>query len=955
MPGPAIRSLFAPALILFACGAQAFAQAPDGAVETRPMTFLDVMKFRNIQSPVLSGPGTAVAYQSQPDRGDGEVVVYDLAKQREYRIARGQRPVFSDDGRWVAVLIRPPFFAKTEPKPMQGAVLLDLATGEQTAHERVDSVAFSKDGRWVAMRHFKPAKGAKEEAAKKQAGDPKPDTGAPKANKKRDAGTELEFWLLGTDQVLSATKHAVRFAFDPSSANLYYAVAEPTGAANGLYRRSLAAEPERERAVLTRANHVVTAMAWSEEGAGFAVAHAPQDERGDKGDGTVFVVEGDQAKPIATTGATGEQWVMPTSPSLRWSKDGSRLFTGFWHREMADKVRALKEHKRKADERSKARKKLAADVVPDDAFNLYSLIDERKLDIWHIDDPKIITEQKARWSRDSKQTWAAVWHRATGRMTQLADGAVQSVQVPEGSPAGLGADRARYATETTWDGRYEDVYLVDVATGERRLVAERLSSRAATMGPQGRHVLYWREGHWHHFDGKAERHRNLTADIATTFANEDHDYPSDVPSYGTAGWRADGRVVYVYDKFDIWEFAFDEAGDCTTRNLTNGDGRRTSRSFRVVDLDPDDPNVDLSKPHLLSVSHDVKKYRGLCMLVDGKVETVVEEDANYSVLADSEDGKRVLFTRETYRDYPDLWVGNFELGDATKVSDLGAQTEPFAWGTAELVDWQSVDGKPLQGVLIKPDDYEPGKRYPVLVYYYRFFSQRLHDFNQVVVNHRPCFPYYASNGYCVFLPDIRFDIGNPGYAATKCLVPGVQKLIDMGVAKPDGIGLHGHSWSGYQTAFVITQTNRFACAVAGAPVSNMTSAYGGIRWESGMSRQFQYEKTQSRIGGSLWTDLDLYIENSPVFYADRIETPLLIQFGDKDGAVPWTQGIELYMAMRRLQKPCVFLQYRDEPHHLKQYANKLDYSIRMKQWLDHYCLGKPAEQWIRSGEPYRGR
>jgi dipeptidyl aminopeptidase/acylaminoacyl peptidase len=333
----------------------------------------------------------------------------------------------------------------------------------------------------------------------------------------------------------------------------------------------------------------------------------------------------------------------------------------------------------------------------------------------------------------------------------------------------------------------------------------------------------------------------------------------------------------------------------------------------------------------------------------------MEEAANYTVLADSEDGQKVLFTRQTYRDFPDLWVCDFELGNITQVSHLGEQTEPFAWGDAELIDWQSLDGKPLQGVLIKPDDYEEGKRYPVLVYYYRFFSQRLHDFNQVVVNHRPCFPYYASNGYCVFLPDIRFDIGNPGYAATKCLVPGVQKLIDMGVAKPDGIGLHGHSWSGYQTAFVITQTNRFACAVAGAPVTNMTSAYGGIRWDSGMSRQFQYEKTQSRIGGSLWTDLDLYIENSPVFFADRIQTPLLIQFGDKDGAVPWTQGIELYMAMRRLQKPCVFLQYREEPHHLKQYANKLDYSMRMKQWLDHFCIGGQAPQWISSGEAYRGR
>ena len=222
-----------------------------------------------------------------------------------------------------------------------------------------------------------------------------------------------------------------------------------------------------------------------------------------------------------------------------------------------------------------------------------------------------------------------------------------------------------------------------------------------------------------------------------------------------------------------------------------------------------------------------------------------------------------------------------------------------------------------------------------------------------MVNHRPCFPFYTSNGYVVFLPDIRFEVGQPGFAASKCLVPGVQKLIDMGIADPKAVALHGHSWSGYQTAFVITQTNIFAAAIAGAPVSNMTSAYSGIRWGSGLARQFQYEKSQSRIGGTLWDSRQKYIDNSPVFFADRIKTPLLIQFGDKDGAVPWYQGIELYLAMRRLDKECIFLQYRNEPHHLKQYANKLDYSMKMKQYLDHYLKGKPAADWIKKGVRYK--
>jgi dipeptidyl aminopeptidase/acylaminoacyl peptidase len=199
---------------------------------------------------------------------------------------------------------------------------------------------------------------------------------------------------------------------------------------------------------------------------------------------------------------------------------------------------------------------------------------------------------------------------------------------------------------------------------------------------------------------------------------------------------------------------------------------------------------------------------------------------------------------------------------------------------------------------------------------------------------------------------VRFEVGRPGFSATKCIVPGVQKLVDMGLADPDALGLHGHSWSGYQTAFMITQTDVFTAAIAGAPVSNMTSAYSGIRWGSGRARQFQYEQSQSRLGGSLWEARDRYIDNSPVFFADRINTPVLILHGDADGAVPWYQSIEFYLALRRLGKDAIFLQYRGEDHHPASYANKLDWAIKMKQYFDHYLKGEPAAQWISEGLPY---
>jgi len=236
--------------------------------------------------------------------------------------------------------------------------------------------------------------------------------------------------------------------------------------------------------------------------------------------------------------------------------------------------------------------------------------------------------------------------------------------------------------------------------------------------------------------------------------------------------------------------------------------------------------------------------------------------------------------------------------------------------------------------------------------FYRYMSQRMFDFPKMELNHRPNFPMFTSNGYAVFLPDIRFEIGHPGKSSTQTMINATQKLIDLGIAAPDKIGLQGHSWAGYQSAFMITQTDMFKAVVSGAPVSNMTSAYSGIRLKSGLARQFQYETGQSRIGKNLFEAPDLYIENSPVFFADKVNTPILIMFGDKDDAVPWHEGVQYYLALRRAGKDATFLQYEGEPHHLKKFPNQVDFSVRMMQYFDHYLKGKPAAKWMTQGEAF---
>ena len=320
--------------------------------------------------------------------------------------------------------------------------------------------------------------------------------------------------------------------------------------------------------------------------------------------------------------------------------------------------------------------------------------------------------------------------------------------------------------------------------------------------------------------------------------------------------------------------------------------------------------------------------------------------------ARARDSNAILLTRSTFQRYPDLWSSTTDFTQLRRISDVNPQQREYLWGQAELVGWESRNGHALQGILIKPEGFDAKKTYPLLVYFYERSSGNLHRYvNPAAGRASINYSFYASRSYVIFVPDIRYDVGQPGQSALNAIVPGVQSLIRQGFIDKNAIGVQGHSWGGYQVAFMITKTNLFTAAEAGAPVSNMTSAYGGIRWSSGMSRMFQYEKTQSRIGATLWEARDRYLENSPLFEADQVETPLLILHNDKDGAVPWYQGIELFVALRRLSKPVWLINYNDEAHGLTQEQNRKDFAVRMQQFFDHYLKGMPAPVWLAEGVP----
>ncbi len=905
---------------------------PAAAQQRGALSFTDLMKIRQVADASISDDGHWIALTARPDRGDPEVLVHATRGATRYSVPLGSNPVIAQGGAWVALRLNPSFEATEKAKagdaPRRGMALLATATGEVTQFPEVQDFAFTEDGGWLVYHRFeaKPDSAAKAEAPKG----------------KRKAGTTLVLRHLATGREIEVP-HVRAFAISPHRALVAYAVAAPDNARDGLYVRDLSAAGEPERVVHATAFGHYAQLTWSEVGS-LAFVAATENGDGEPGRGSLAAWLGGETRTLVATDAGPAGWVVPSVNELRWSEDGNRLFFG-WRPLRADEVK---------EGSAPPGAERADSAKPFNAYDSVAILKGSGVDVWHWKDPRINPQQKILWPREKDRTYRAVHHLATSRTVALAGLDLPEVDVPSNPRIALGRSELPYLWESTWTGGAFDLYAVGLEDGKRTLVAERLSGRPF-LSPEGKYALYWNAGHWHLYDVTAGTTRNVTAGLPVSFADEDHDTPDEPGGYGIGGWTEGDQAVLIYDKFDIWSVP---TGGGRPWMITDGAGRREALQYRVIDTDPDAEAIGVRDPLLLSSYNDRKKNHGFWRARADRpgVTRLLEEERRFAFRAKAEDADVLMYTREAYDEFPDLWVADLNLAGARKVTDVNpGLIERFAWGTAELTEWTSMDGRPLQGVVIKPGNYQAGKRYPVLVYYYELSSQRLYEFNAPAVNHRPSFPLYASDGYVVFLPDVRFEIGRPGYSATKAIVPGVQHLVDMGLADPKAIALHGHSWSGYQTAQVVTQTDMFRTAIAGAPVGNMTSAYSGIRWGSGVARQFQYEKGQSRLSGSLWEARDEYIDNSPVFFADRIHTPLLLLHGDVDDAVPWYQSIELYLALRRLGKEVVFLQYRDEPHHPQKYPNKLDWAVRMKQWLDHYLKGAPPAPWITEGVPYAGR
>ncbi len=935
----------------------------------RPITHQDYDGWRNIQNQTLSHDGKFLAYGLFPQEGDGEVVVRILQTGKEYREPAGAKPepprpnpaaedepppqprvtiTFTNDNRFVVFSTFPPKAdvdkakkakAKADDLPKGGMVIMDLASGAVFRVPRVKNFQVPEKGGDVVTYLREPEKSQPDKAAAK------PENGeeksAPPRGKKKEYGSDLTVRDLGTCGVAETCAapaartfpETLEYSLTKDGKLLVYAVASRKEDTNGLFAVSVATATDPHALLAGKGKY--TKLAWDEDQKQLAFLSDKDDAAAKQPQFKLYLWTRDAAAPVelvsSATPGFREKCLIGEKGSLSFSRDGRRLFFG---------VAPLPPPEKDPDV-----------AIPDD--------DKVSVDLWHWKDDYIQPMQKVRAQQERNRTYRAVYQIAEKKMVQLGDSTIQEITPSEDGLWAIGGDDRAYRRMQEFDTRYQDSYLINTQKGDSTLLMKKHIGRI-TWGPRSDYALYFDGKDWLTVSVPEGKETVLTNKTGVNFWREDNDTPSVPPAHGSAGWTRDGRYVVLYDEFDVWRVKPDGS---EAINLTQGVGRKEHLIFRHVRLnadrrDPDARWIDPAQPLLLHAENKDTRDEGFyrtTLEARQAPQKLIMAPKSFSMPVRADDADVLLLTQSSFQEFPDLQITDSTFKGMKKVTNANPQQAQMLWGTAELIRFRNADGVPLTATLYKPENFDPKKKYPLLVYIYEKLSQNVHNFVDPRPSHNINPAYYVSNGYLVLQPDIVYTIGYPGPSALKCVLPAIDAVIDQGFVDENAVGIQGHSWGGYQISYMVTQTNRFRAAAAGAPVSNMTSAYDGIRWGPGLPRQFQYEHTQSRIGGTLWEMPMRFIENSPIFMADRVKTPLMILHNDQDDAVPWYQGIEYYLALRRLGKEVYMFSYNGEPHGIRRRPNQKDYTVRLQQFFDHFLKGAPAPAWMEKGIPYLQR
>ncbi len=571
-------------------------------------------------------------------------------------------------------------------------------------------------------------------------------------------------------------------------------------------------------------------------------------------------------------------------------------------------------------------------------------------ELWRWNDTLIPLKQKKGPTMFAKSL-KCVYYPQTGKFIQLSKGKGVYLQIEDDSPYGFEFDETPYRMTSDWeDPAPRDILCTDVKTGERKTLLRKFKGNF-TVSPRTPHIFIFDSdaAAWFIIDIKSGERVCISDLLPYPVINEEFDQPQPAGSYGQGGLTNDNQYFIVYDKYDVWALPTSGIGEPIA--ITNGYGRKNNIRFKVLKLeDKGDKKigVNLKEDILLESTNLGNMHSGFYKVSVGKNPIKLLEDACKFSFSKKLGKSNYVIKRERFEEAPDFWLTDKNFRLLMRLTDLNEQTKYFAIGTSEVITWKDSSGVEQRGVLYTPEGYDSTKTYPVIVYFYETMTQDAFKFYVPEPTESTINPaMFVSRGYVVFMPDIHYEIGWPGKSCVNAVVSGTEYIINKGIADPERIGVQGHSWGGYQVAYLITQSDIFKCACSEAAVTNMTSAYTGIRSAAGTPRMFMYECTQSRIGGSLWEKQENYIKNSATFYLDQVTTPLLSRHCDADEAVPYSQGIELFLGLRRLGKQVWMFNYKGVGHNIRPWEVKKDWSRRMDEYFDYYLMDKPKPSWMK--------
>lgn len=909
----------------------------------RAITPADYGRWERLGGPQFSNDGRWLVYTIARVDETKTLFLQDLKSKKNEPVdswKQGGSPLFSRNSQWLAVTIeRTPEEAKKSRGPTEAGRkvhLHDLTDGEPTELDGVGAFSFSNDSRFAAMEVVARSS---DQSAK----------GPGKVLIVRDLATGLD----------STFGNVVRHRWSERGSLLAFVVDSPS-ISNSL---QLFDPAKGQLRTLETSDEEYATLVWRDDAMDLAVLR--EMKHAGKEDVSHILLawrDLDKSKATFSVYTHTEDQDFPedlylTGGGLAWSKDGKAIFCDLkaWENKPAaleitkDPEKPQKEAPKKPEAKPEATAK---------GKSLRETIEkDSNVEVWHSKDPVIMPLQKKLAARRKNPTRRAVWWPVRGELVPLANELTESVEILGNGRFAVGRDSSPHERTAMFGPRLFDLYLIDATSGKRERLIEGLKYQLSSS-PDGRFLLFLREGHvWSH-EVKTGKQRNLTAGLEVAFTNQEDDTLAvEKPPYDRGTWLRDSSAVLLYDRFDIWRVS--PTGAFTTR-LTSGADDQIRHRLSSANFDEDDRGgIDPSKPLHLSLYGELTKKSGYAKLsLKGnprkapEIDTLVWKDASIAGLTMAKDRAVFALIEERTDDSPDLLVGS-NLRKLKQVTKTNTFQKDFLWGRSELVNFENRNGVPLQGMLTYPANYVEGKQYPMVVYIYEKRSQGLHRYVTPSEKHPYNQSVFSAEGYFVFQPDIVYRPQEPGISAVECVVPAVEKVLESGMVDKDRVGLIGHSWGAYQTSFIVTQTDLFAAGVAGAPLTNMMSMSVGVYWNSGGTNTRIFAQSQGRMDTPFWRDLDNYVRNSPIHFLDKLNTPLLMTFGDQDGAVDWNQGVQMYNAARWAGKDdLVMLVYPGENHSLRQEENMVDYHYRVLEWFAHYLKKEDPQKWITEGKTW---